>query len=178
MFRRVTTSLLLTALAVVSTLVVGSPAQAFPKGACDSTLAPEGRPGDYFDGTSPLNPSVWTHNMNGCQWLDSGQSWTMFRGTATLKLSNGDLAIFDKSGVLKWHTNTKGSGATQMLWQQDGNLVLYTAGYAKAVWSSKTYDKCAGFKFPYLTTQSDNNLVIYCGAEGTTALWASNTAGI
>ncbi|MFB9321996.1 hypothetical protein [Cryptosporangium minutisporangium] len=131
-FRRATTALLLTTLAVVSTLVAASPAHAFPRGACDSTLAPEGRPGRYFDGPSPLNRSVWTHNMN----------------------------------------------ATQMLWQQDGNLVLYTAGYARAVWSSRTHNKCTGSRFPYLTTQSDNNLVIYCGAEGTNALWASNTAGI
>ncbi|TQS41203.1 hypothetical protein [Cryptosporangium phraense] len=178
MYRRVTTAVLSVAVAVVATLFVASPAQAFPKGACDSTVRPEGRPGDYFDALSPIAPTVWTHNMNGCQWLDSGQSWTMYRGTATIRLVNGDLGIYNKSGVLKWHTNTKGSGATQMLWQQDGNLVLYTAGYAKAVWSSKTYNKCTGFKFPYLATQSDNNLVIYCGAEGTNALWASHTNGI
>ena len=73
MFRRVTTALLLSALAVVSTFVAASPAQAFPRGACDSTVAPEGRPGQYFDAVSPINRSVWTHNMNGCQWLDSGK---------------------------------------------------------------------------------------------------------
>ena len=178
MFRRLTTALLLTVLAVVSTQVLASPAQAYPRGACDSTVKPQGRPGNYFDSPSPIDRSVWTHNMNGCQWLNSGQSWTMFRGTATLRLVNGDLGIYNKNGVLKWHTNTKGSGVTQMLWQQDGNLVLYTSGYARAVWSSRTDNKCTGARFPYLATQSDNNQVIYCGAEGTTALWASHTAGI
>ncbi len=64
MFRRVTTALLLAVLAGVASLVVASPAQAFPARACDSTLAPLGRPGDYFDLPSPINRSVWTHNMN------------------------------------------------------------------------------------------------------------------
>jgi hypothetical protein len=58
--------------------------------------------------------------------------------------------------------------------QRRSGHLLYTAGYAKAVWSSK----CTGLKFPYLATQSDNNLVVYCGIEGTNALWVSNTAGI
>lgn len=102
----------------------------------------------------------------------------MFHGTATLKLANGDLAIYNSKGTRKWHTNTAGSGATQMLWQQDGNLVLYTAGYARAVWASGTDNDCPSSKFPYLATQSDNNLVIYCGVDTKTPLWASGTSGI
>ena len=67
MFRRVVTGLFATAFAVVATLFIAGPAQAFPATACDRTAGPEGRPGDYFDAPSPLNRSVWTHNMYACQ---------------------------------------------------------------------------------------------------------------
>ncbi|GAA0235289.1 hypothetical protein [Cryptosporangium japonicum] len=176
MFRRVIITVLV---AAASVLFAAGPAQAFPATACDRTAGPEGRPGDYKDYTSPLDRTVWTHNMYACQWLDNGKSWTFYKGTATLRMVNGDLGVYNKAGVRKWHTNTAGSGATQMLWQQDGNLVLYTSGYGRAVWASNTANKCDRYsEFPILATQSDNNLVIYCGIAGTKAIWATHTNGI
>lgn len=54
--------------------------------------------------------------------------------------------------------------------QTDGNLVLYTAGRAQAVWSSNT----AGKGGKYVVMQADGNLVMY-GDKG--AVWSSETAG-
>jgi outer membrane protein assembly factor BamB len=54
--------------------------------------------------------------------------------------------------------------------QDDGNLVLYSAG-GDAVWASNT----VGNDGAYLVLQDDGNLVIYA-ADGS-PLWATNTSG-
>jgi len=57
-----------------------------------------------------------------------------------------------------------------LVMQSDGNLVLYTAGHAHALWGSGTDGK--GGK--YVTMQNDGNLVIYSDSK---ALWGSGTDG-
>lgn len=58
------------------------------------------------------------------------------------------------------------SGDWTMLWQYDGNLVLYQNGIAK--WASNTQNKGLALKF-----QGDGNLVIY---QNGVAVWSSATA--
>lgn len=56
-----------------------------------------------------------------------------------------------------------------LVWQGDGNLVLYTMG-GTPIWASRT----GGKRGKSLAFQADGNLVVY-GASG--ALWASGTVG-
>lgn len=60
-------------------------------------------------------------------------------------------------------------GSFTLLYQMDGNLVLY--GGAGALWASNTVDTAPGF----VSLQGDGNFVIY-NADGA-ALWATNTFG-
>lgn len=62
------------------------------------------------------------------------------------------------------------SAEASLIWQGDGNLVLYTAG-GTPIWSSYS----GGRRGKRLAFQADGNLVVY-GASG--PLWASNTNGI
>lgn len=62
------------------------------------------------------------------------------------------------------------SPEASLIWQNDGNLVLYTTS-GTPIWSSST----GGQRGKWLVFQPDGNLVIY-GSSG--PLWASNTSGI
>lgn len=59
------------------------------------------------------------------------------------------------------------TGDWSLMWQTDGNLVLYQAGVAK--WASNTQNRASDLYF-----QSDGNLVIY--QTGVGPVWASSTA--
>ena len=60
-------------------------------------------------------------------------------------------------------------GRFQLIYQADGNLVLYQNG--SAIWNSGTYGTSAG----RTVMQSDGNLVIFNASN--TPVWASNTGG-
>lgn len=72
-----------------------------------------------------------------------------------------------------WHT-CKGT-SLKLIYQNDGNFVLYIGGHAK--WASNTSSK---FSLPdYVQFQSDGNLVVY-GVDyllNFFVAWASNTNG-
>jgi hypothetical protein len=70
------------------------------------------------------------------QTFRAGQVFTW--GRWRLTFSRGDLALFKPNGDLQWESGTRGSGATRLAFQQDGNLVLYTA-HSKPVWWTNTY---------------------------------------
>ncbi|GAA3600020.1 hypothetical protein GCM10022223_14420 [Kineosporia mesophila] len=134
-------------------------------------------------------------------WLDrapkwrEGPLWTF--GNVDLVLQpDSNLAMYPKGDYADgnysrhiWASNTTGSGATRLLLQRDGNLVLYTANYAQHVWASNTQSACVGtgLNYPALSTQADSNLVIYCAEPSVysdwskpwvaSAQWATNTAG-
>jgi hypothetical protein len=59
-------------------------------------------------------------------------------GGWTLKFQRGDLDLFQPNGDLQWDSLTRGSGANRLVFQQDGNVVLYTASN-KPVWWTTTY---------------------------------------
>lgn len=50
----------------------------------------------------------------------------------------GDLALFKPNGDLQWESMTRASGANRLVFQQDGNLVLFTAKN-QPVWWTRTY---------------------------------------
>ena len=68
--------------------------------------------------------------------------------------------------IALWSTNTHGSNPTNIVFQNDGNLVIYSNN--NVLWSSNTYNRNA----TSLDVQNDGNLVIY---SGNMPLWASNT---
>ncbi|HYN96595.1 MAG TPA: hypothetical protein VES42_22355 [Pilimelia sp.] len=184
MFKRFTALALLSV--TVLTLGLQQPASA--------DIGPEGYP--VVQGETHRNQFtivggnvVMTPLSRAYQWLDRGRAWTF--GNVELVLhTTGDLKIHPRGnrGVTYWSTGTAGSGATQLLFQRDGNLVLYTAGYEDAVWSSKTNDRCARSQqlLPALSLQSDSNMVVYCFKYEfeapevpyqKTALWSTRTSG-
>ena len=119
-----------------------------------------GGPGPVIDDFT--YKGVQVHGVAPCQWLDAGRSWYFPGGGARLTMQrDGNLVIYDRNNRPRWATGTNGSGATQMVFQQDRNIVLYTAGYTRAVWSSRTYLGCGAWA-SMLALQSDNNLVLYC----------------
>jgi hypothetical protein len=158
-----------------------------------ATDGPEGVPithGHYF--TDASIGSVATPLSLAYAWLDKGKTWSFSApghpSDVTLKFQSDDNLVMYKNGTtVLWASHTVGSGATQLLFQRDGNLVLYTAGYQKAVWSSKSQNKCLSPEQPALSTQSDGNMVIYCGTVlilggefgwlGDKAVWSTRTNG-
>ena len=66
-------------------------------------------------------------------------------------------------------TIASNSGRYQLIYQSDGNLVLYDAGIA--LWSTYTNGRTPGV----VEMQSDGNLVLYDGSGA--PVWASGTAG-
>jgi hypothetical protein len=154
-------ALLVTAFAV--------PAKAAPP----TSFCPYGRGEAY----NFYNPAIGFFTANtACQWLDTGQSWAFGDGKS-LTLSNGNLRIHTPR-VTYWKSDTEGSGATQMVFQHDGNLVLYTPGWARAVWASGTDGDCASYEDPMLAIQPDGNMVIYCYSFVTRqieAVWDTGT---
>jgi hypothetical protein len=134
-------------------------------------------------------------------YFSDGSTWasnTAGHPGAYLKLqTDGNLVIYDTNGTPLWNTvtfqspdhlsyvNTTLSGNTmlpgqqletadrhyKLIFQTDGNLVLYSETTGRALWNSVSFNK--GGKF--LTQQNDGNLVIYT-ANGT-AIWNSQTNG-
>ena len=88
---------------------------------------------------------------------------------------DGNVVLYNPSGVAIWSTNTWGEGGQVFIMQSDGNLVLY--GDNGALWASQT----AGNPGAFLNVQDDGNLVVYRAGSTTetanNALWASNTGG-
>jgi len=100
--------------------------------------------------------------------------------------ANGDVVVYDLAGAL-WSTGSKdstllgGEGLApawylespsrlcELVMQQDGNLVLYSAVH-QAIWASGT----RGVPGAVSVMQSDGNLVIY--SKTGRAVWASGTA--
>ncbi|WP_405892814.1 hypothetical protein OG272_06465 [Streptomyces sp. NBC_00104] len=131
--------------------------------------------GSSFDG---YVSGVLVHFSNAYQWLDRGGSWRF--GNARLSMqTDGNLVLYDvRNNAARWASNTRGSGATRMLFQPDDNLVLYTAGET-ARWATNTTNDC-GSLVPLLALQEDSNFVIYCGQVSGGSLsvrpiWATNT---
>jgi hypothetical protein len=86
---------------------------------------------------------------------------------------NGNLVLFSCSKAFGedplWHSNTKGSDASNVIMQEDGNLVLYN-NYKKVIWSSKTQ----GNPGASLVLQRDGDVVVALNKK---QLWHTDTRG-
>lgn len=128
-------------------------------------------------GAKAAGQGISLMTLDGCAFtLNATPDFTIVprwsRGSKTCaidELTNSPSWSIGKSGNLTLVRTAE----ARLVWQHDGNLVLYTTGGAP-VWSSNT-----GGKGKRLAFQSDNNLVIYgtnmFGQE--VPFWASNTAG-
>jgi len=100
---------------------------------------------------------------------------TLYRGDGLVSHSGQYRLIFQgdgnlvlyKGGQALWASRTNGSGASRVVLQGDGNLVLYKGG--QALWSSRTNGSGAS----RLILQNDGNLVLYKFSGGHS--WASGT---
>lgn len=68
--------------------------------------------------------------------------------------NDGNVVLYQYPAIPLWATNTVGSGATELIMQLDGNLVLLNG--STPVWASFTNDHAGA----YLQIQNDGNLVI------------------
>jgi hypothetical protein len=84
--------------------------------------------------------------------------------------TDGNAVVFDSDYAGKltpiWHSNTYGVTNRYLVFQNDGNLVVYNADRTPA-WNSGTYDNTGTL----LKMQDDGNLVIY--RANNTPIWAS-----
>jgi hypothetical protein len=127
-----------------------------------------------YQGSTPL----WATNTVGADanlYLIPGQSVYSPNGEFRLALeAGGNLVEYDPDGDQIWTSGTAGQPVIEAILQTDGNLVLYGPanddGSAHPLWASGT----AGYMGDTLHVQDDGNVVIY---QGSTPLWATNTAG-
>jgi hypothetical protein len=92
-----------------------------------------------------MPPTKKPHTKPSPQWhtvtirntvvLRRNGSWRSDRLSLTLSAA-GDIVLYDR-GKMVWHAGTANRGATNLVFQADGHLVLYTDGMA-TVWSSRT----------------------------------------
>jgi hypothetical protein len=112
---------------------------------------------------------VKVHIAEAEQSLTAGHSWTM--GPSVLHLtggSGGHLYMTNKhTGVTIWSAGDYPGANKILVFQTDGNLVLYNQGL-HASWASNTWKQCKATPadFPYwgkvLGLQQDGNFVVYC----------------
>jgi hypothetical protein len=111
---------------------------------------------------SGRGPIASVSNGVGTTWASpSGKYLAVFQ-------ADGNFVVYQTGAVLipLWSTRTQGSGATDLLIQGDGNLVLYRGSHA--LWASMTHSSTV----VHLEMQNDGNLVLY---TGTHPLWATGT---
>jgi hypothetical protein len=82
---------------------------------------------------------------------------------------DGNLVLY-QAGWALWNTETHGHHGAWAAFQDDGNLVVYSA-WNTPLWSSGTH----GHPGAALAVQDDGNVVIY---DGWTALWSTGTQGL
>lgn len=85
--------------------------------------------------------------------------------------ANGGDALKQGQQLLPGQSRTSGDGRFTLVYQGDGNLVLYQKGVTSALWASNTGGTSAG----KAVMQGDGNFVVY--DQGGVARWASNTGG-
>ena len=101
-------------------------------------------------------------------WADAAQ---MLNQTGSIVANYRAATLGNGSDVtlLPGRHITSQNGVFMLIYQTDGNLVLY--GHGRALWASNTWWRGAGFA----VMQGDGNLVVY--DPNGTPVWASNTPG-
>lgn len=88
---------------------------------------------------------------------------------------DGNFVVYDNGRPI-WASGTNGRGATRLTFQNDGNLVIYTAR-TQPLWSSNTWGIYNSTNQNTLVMQNDGNLVLYQGGVNFLgrAIWATGT---
>jgi len=84
-----------------------------------------------------------------------GDSWSSNNGYRFVFQTDGNVVLYNRSGVSLWATGTDNTTANRFSMQADGNVVLYSG--SKAIWASNT----AGNPGSRLIVQDDGNVVVY-----------------
>jgi hypothetical protein len=110
-------------------------------------------------------------------------------GASLVAQTDGNVVIYSSEHQPLWASNTvngiagpgdvltagqyltTANGQYKLVMQGDGNLVLYTANFSRALWNSRTQNHSGA----RTVMQGDGNLVIY--GPSNEVLFASNTAG-
>jgi hypothetical protein len=149
---------------------------------------------------SPDSQTVLTVQNNGdlASYSDGQISWDTGTGGSTNHLvmqTDGNLVLYNQSGVAQWDSGTSGNPGAHLVLQTDGNIVLYSAANA-ALWATYTGSNPnhldyvnttlpTGRLYPgqsintadgnyHLIMQTDGNLVLYSPSR---ALWETGTNG-
>ncbi|MFI6761547.1 hypothetical protein ACIBF5_20655 [Micromonospora sp. NPDC050417] len=119
--------------------------------------------------TAPPPPQtpVWQERViRSGSALRPNQSWTSNRLELTLT-GDGDIVLRDQ-GRTVWRSGTAGRGGQILVFQGDGNLVLYSR-YGATLWSSRT----ARNNGATLVLRADGNVVI---SDDGRSIWQTGTA--
>jgi hypothetical protein len=107
------------------------------------------------------------YGLRANELLYPNESRTSVDGRFTLVYQGDGNLVLYYGGLALWASDTWGTQPGYAVMQGDGNLVVYDA-YGIPRWSSNTW----GYPGAYLVVQSDGNLVIYLSYW---AMWATNT---
>jgi hypothetical protein len=116
----------------------------------------------------PIEPPTGPSTLGPDDSLQPGDQRVSADGRFVLVFQGDGNLVLYQGGEALWNTQTSGSTASLVVMQGDGNLVMYDGG-GGVHWSSNTW----GNPGAWLTVQSDGNLVIY--SAGGSPLWSSNT---
>lgn len=118
--------------------------------------------------TSPSPSATWEERtIRSTAALRRGESWTSNRLQLTLT-DDGDIVLRDQ-GRTVWRADTDGRGGNLLVFQSDGNLVLYSR-YGGTVWTSRTNHNNGAT----LVLRADGNVVISSNGK---VVWQTGTAG-
>ena len=116
----------------------------------------------------PSGPTATGAHMLPGQTLVPGQQIASAGGRYRVVYQGDGNLVLYDGGRATWASNTSGKPTGVCIMQGDGNLVIYSPG--KAQWASNTW----GHNGASLALQDDGNAVIY--DPGGHALWATNTS--
>ena len=103
--------------------------------------------------------------------LRAGDRVTSQDGRYVLIYQGDGNLVLYGNGTSLWHTGTHGTSPGYVMLQHDGNFVLYDASQ-RPLWS--TGGATIGHSDAWLIVQNDGNVVIYSG--GGVPLWDTGTA--
>jgi len=123
-----------------------------------------------FAANSNLSTAGTSSTLNAGSTLASGSQLVSTNGWYRLAMqTDGNLVLYDKSGLVRWSTSTNLAGASRLVMQADGNLVVLRNSDNAVMWASGT----VGSGGNRLVLQTDGNAVIYTAAN--VAVWATDT---
>jgi hypothetical protein len=122
-------------------------------------------------------PSIsWYHFIYQCDHYEYGMAYSENYGVDidgnTIWTGGSDKVLNDEF-LWPGDSRTSADGRFQLIYQNDGNFVLY--GPSGAMWAINCWPGCSDIGPPGHVHNQDGNLVVYNGYDQ--VVWASNTGG-